>query len=1011
MVAGSRAQVARVEVLGPIRALDADGRDVTPDGALQRRLLALLVLRRGHVVSRRCGDRRAVAVELPRDPAAALQNHLFRLRRACPTASSSSIGDGYRLDPRRRARRRPARRSAGRRRRDGRTRRRRRRSTRSSSAGTARRTRSSPTSTTAGPRRLASTSCACGRVEARAERRLATGDTDGLVAELTALADAEPLRERPRALLMAALAATGRQVEALRVYDDFRRLLGDELGIEPSPALAAQHADLLARHRHAGGRGRRPSRLPVPGDLAGRAGDVARRRAGGERSGAPTGWSRWSARAGSARPGCSSRSATACWPRGRTAPSCCASWPRPTADRPSTSSPRRWRSTPAPASRSPSGSPTCSADTELVLLLDNCEHVLDPVAELVERLLARCPNVRVVATSRERLRVAGEQVCTVPTLPVDRRGRPGRAAVRRAGPGRGARLRARSRASWLRRRDRAPARRAAAGHRAGRGPPAHPTTSPRSPPGSTTASTCCRRATARRPATGRWPPPCRGRSGCSTTTLRADLRRPVGVRRVVHRDDAAAVCGRRGTATAALAQLVERSLVMRAPDRRYVLLETLRAFGAEQLAAADGPTSSPSATPVTRSSGSSAPTAGCSSRVGAVRRRDRRRASRSCAPRSSGCSTTTRSSSPAASSARSLDYGLLRLRPDVLAWAERVTDADPRRPQPVAPRRVGGRGLRRVDGRRRRRDRRPQRPGARGRRAAGGDAAAGGGDDPGQLRAVRGSSRRGRRVVPSGPSSAAVDDRATPDGRRHGGDGARLCGRPVRGRAAAELLAEVADGRRTPTPPTRGTAPARPTWPSTSSGPGPLGAGPGAGRADERLVRDRDRGGVQGVDRRPHRRPRGRRRGLPPAHPPLAPGRDVVDAVDDAALDRRRCWPGSAASTTPPSCRGPCGRPAQATASSAPTRSRWTSSAPGLRATLGDEAYEAARRRGRGARRRRRRRARPPGPCDLRGAASSRGDAQFGAGEEAPARLAPMGCMNPPARTSRHAFASGWAAR
>ena len=50
-------------------------------------------------------------------------------------------------------------------------------------------------------------------------------------------------------------------------------------------------------------------------------------------------------------------------------------------------------------------------DTEIALLLDNCEHVLDPVAELVERLLATCPNVRLVATSRERLRVAGEQLC------------------------------------------------------------------------------------------------------------------------------------------------------------------------------------------------------------------------------------------------------------------------------------------------------------------------------------------------------------------------------------------------------------------------------------------------------------------------------------------------------------------------------------------------------------------------------------------------------------------------
>lgn len=41
----------RVDVLGPIRVVDGSGADVTPEGPLQRRLLALLVLRRGHVVS------------------------------------------------------------------------------------------------------------------------------------------------------------------------------------------------------------------------------------------------------------------------------------------------------------------------------------------------------------------------------------------------------------------------------------------------------------------------------------------------------------------------------------------------------------------------------------------------------------------------------------------------------------------------------------------------------------------------------------------------------------------------------------------------------------------------------------------------------------------------------------------------------------------------------------------------------------------------------------------------
>ena len=66
------------------------------------------------------------------------------------------------------------------------------------------------------------------------------------------------------------------------------------------------------------------------------------------------------------------------------------------------------------------------ADDEVVLLLDNCEHVLEPIAGLVEALLARCPNVSVLATSRERLRVGGERLCTVPTLAASRRRRAGR---------------------------------------------------------------------------------------------------------------------------------------------------------------------------------------------------------------------------------------------------------------------------------------------------------------------------------------------------------------------------------------------------------------------------------------------------------------------------------------------------------------------------------------------------------------------------------------------------------
>jgi DNA-binding SARP family transcriptional activator len=74
-------------------------------------------------------------------------------------------------------------------------------------------------------------------LEGRIDADLALGRAAELVAELEALAGEHPLRERLRAQLMLALYRSGRQAEALQVYRQTRRLLVEELGIEPSPAL------------------------------------------------------------------------------------------------------------------------------------------------------------------------------------------------------------------------------------------------------------------------------------------------------------------------------------------------------------------------------------------------------------------------------------------------------------------------------------------------------------------------------------------------------------------------------------------------------------------------------------------------------------------------------------------------------------------------------------------------------------------------------------------------------
>jgi hypothetical protein len=52
----------------------------------------------------------------------------------------------------------------------------------------------------------------------------------------------------------------------------------------------------------------------------------------------------------------------------------------------------------------------------LLVVLDNCEHLLDAVAGFVEGVVSSCPQVRVLATSREGLGVAGERILVVPSL-------------------------------------------------------------------------------------------------------------------------------------------------------------------------------------------------------------------------------------------------------------------------------------------------------------------------------------------------------------------------------------------------------------------------------------------------------------------------------------------------------------------------------------------------------------------------------------------------------------------
>ncbi len=82
-------------------------------------------------------------------------------------------------------------------------------------------------------------------IETRVDADLRRGLSGELVVELENLVYQHPLRERPTGQLMHALYRAGRQAEALRVFQRFRRGIGEELGIEPSPELRRLEEQIL----------------------------------------------------------------------------------------------------------------------------------------------------------------------------------------------------------------------------------------------------------------------------------------------------------------------------------------------------------------------------------------------------------------------------------------------------------------------------------------------------------------------------------------------------------------------------------------------------------------------------------------------------------------------------------------------------------------------------------------------------------------------------------------------
>ncbi|HEV8527587.1 MAG TPA: BTAD domain-containing putative transcriptional regulator, partial [Actinomycetes bacterium] len=268
-------------------------------------------------------------------------------------------------------------------------------------------------------------------LEDRIEADLRLGRHAELVPELEALTAENPLRERLSSQLMRALYGTGRQADALAAYDRLRRRLADDLGIDPSPELEQVHLAVLRQDPlllpAAPPAVTEPPRTNLRAQLTsfvGRTEEVAR-------LGKLIADTRLVTLVG---PGGSGKTRLA----------------EEAAQRLVDSTPDGvWMVEFAPVSDplevpqavldaagvgeisvletqrsvSPAARPgtmqrlvAAVAGRRMLLLFDNCEHLIEPSARLAEQLLALGSDLRILATSREPLGIAGESLFSVPPL-------------------------------------------------------------------------------------------------------------------------------------------------------------------------------------------------------------------------------------------------------------------------------------------------------------------------------------------------------------------------------------------------------------------------------------------------------------------------------------------------------------------------------------------------------------------------------------------------------------------
>ncbi|MFI6737602.1 BTAD domain-containing putative transcriptional regulator [Nonomuraea sp. NPDC050451] len=247
-----------------------------------------------------------------------------------------------------------------------------------------------------------------------ADAELSLGRADAAAARLTALLAEHPVHERAAALLMDALAAQGRQAEALALYERVRETLADVLGTDPGTALRERHLRLLRSERPAPDAvPTRPSNLPAPlTSFIGRDDDLAR-------IGTLLTAGRLVTVVGPGGAGKTRLAVEAA--RRHRHDYRDGAW---MIDLASVTEPAKVGAA-VLAGIGLRGGAMFEArmrvegsdldvlvdqlgGRESLLLVDNCEHLIDAVAHLVAALLSRCAGLRVLATSREPLAVDGE---------------------------------------------------------------------------------------------------------------------------------------------------------------------------------------------------------------------------------------------------------------------------------------------------------------------------------------------------------------------------------------------------------------------------------------------------------------------------------------------------------------------------------------------------------------------------------------------------------------------------